>query len=127
MEERYQVYKCNRCGNIVELLVAGGGTLVCCGEEMELLQEKRADSATEKHVPVIEKTDNGYKVTVGSTLHPMEEKHYIQWIELVADGKTFRKYLKPGDAPQAFFNCVEASEIYAREHCNVHGLWKGEA
>lgn len=119
-----QVYKCEHCGNIVEVLYAGGAPLVCCGENMKLLEEKTADSSTEKHVPVIEKTDKGFKVTVGSTLHPMTEEHSIQWIELIADGKVYRQNLKPGDQPVAEF-CVEAGEVSAREYCNLHGLWKG--
>jgi len=123
MTQRLQVYKCELCGNIVEMLHEGVGELVCCGEPMNLLDEKTADATTEKHVPVIEKTDAGYKVTVGSTLHPMEEKHYIEWIELLADGKAYLEFLKPGMAPEAVF-CVDATEVAAREHCNVHGLWK---
>ncbi len=119
------IYKCEICGNIVEVLHSGAGDLVCCGEEMKLMDEKTADSSTEKHVPVIEKTSEGYKVTVGSTLHPMEEKHYIEWIELIADGKSYRQYLKPGDQPVAEF-CVKASSVSAREYCNVHGLWKAD-
>ena len=118
-----KIYKCELCGNIVELLFDGGGTLVCCGEDMVLLEEKSADSSTEKHVPVIEKTGNGYKVTVGSTLHPMIDTHFIQWIELIADGISYKKYLKPGDSPSAEF-CVNADKVSAREYCNVHGLWK---
>ena len=90
---------------------------------MVLLDEKTADFTTEKHVPVIEKTAEGYKVTVGSTLHPMEEKHYIEWIELIADGISYKKFLKPGDSPSAEF-CVKASSVSAREYCNIHGLWK---
>ena len=119
------IYKCEICGNIVEVLHTGAGDLVCCGENMVLLDEQTADSSTEKHVPVIEKTSNGYKVTVGSTLHPMEEKHYIEWIELIADGKSYRRFLKPGDSPVAEF-CIEASKVSAREHCNVHGLWRAD-
>lgn len=118
-----EVYKCEVCGNIVEVVNAGGGELVCCGQPMTLQSEKTADSSTEKHVPVIEKTDKGFKVTVGSTLHPMTEEHSIQWIELIADGKVYRQNLKPGDAPVAEF-CVEAAEVSAREFCNLHGLWK---
>jgi len=125
MAERLQIYKCMVCGNIVEVLYGSNGELVCCGQPMELLEEKTADATTEKHVPVIEKTDSGYKVTVGSTLHPMEEKHYIEWIEIIADGRAYRQFLNPGDAPEAEF-CVQADSITAREHCNVHGLWKGD-
>ncbi len=91
---------------------------------MTFFDEKTADSTTEKHVPVIEKIADGYRVTVGSTLHPMEEKHYIEWIELLADGVSYRAFLKPGDKPMAEF-CVKADKVSAREYCNVHGLWKG--
>ena len=124
MAEKLQVYKCNVCGNIVEVLYGGVGELVCCGKPMELLDEKTADAATEKHVPVIEKVDGGYKVKVGSVPHPREEKHYIEWIELLADGKAYRQFLEPGSEPEAVFN-VEADSVSAREYCNVHGLWKG--
>ena len=123
MTARLQVYKCEICGNIVEVLTAGVGELVCCGEPMKLLVENTTDAATEKHVPVIEKIDNGYKVKIGSVPHPMIEKHHIEWIELLADGKAYRQFLKPGDAPEAIFS-VEASDVAPREHCNIHGLWK---
>ena len=119
------IYKCEICGNIVEVLHTGEGDLVCCGQNMTLLDEKTADSSTEKHVPLIEKTSDGFKVTVGSTLHPMEEKHYIEWIELIADGKSYRKFLKPGDKPIAEF-CIQASKVSAREYCNVHSLWRAD-
>ena len=124
MAERLQIYKCALCGNIVEVINGGDGELVCCEEPMELLDEKTADAATEKHVPVIEKIDGGYKVKVGSVPHPMEEKHFIEWIELLADGKAYRQFLSPGQTPEAVFN-VDAVSVTAREHCNVHGLWKG--
>ncbi len=123
MTKKNEVYKCALCGNIVEVLHVGAGELVCCGEGMDLLAENSVDAAQEKHVPVIEKVANGYKVTVGSVPHPMEEKHYIEFIELIADGKVYRQDLNPGEAPEAFF-CVEASEVTAREFCNLHGLWK---
>ena len=123
MAEVLEVYKCEKCGIIVEVCHPGGGTLVCCGDPMELLEEQTADFTTEKHVPVIDKTENGYKVVVGSTPHPMEEEHYIQWIELHADGKVLIQVLKPGDAPEAEF-CIDAEQVTAREHCNMHGLWK---
>ena len=124
MAERLQIYKCAACGNIVEVLHGGGGQLVCCGGPMGLLEEKTADAATEKHVPVIEKIDGGYKVKVGSVPHPMLEEHFIEWIELLADGKAYRQFLEPGSEAEATFN-VEAGSVSAREHCNVHGLWKG--
>jgi len=125
MAEKLQIYKCLVCGNIVEVLHGGVGELVCCGQPMELLDEKTADAATEKHVPVIEKIDGGYRVKVGSVPHPMEDKHYIEWIELLADGKAYRQFLEPGMAPETVFN-IEADSVSAREHCNVHGLWKGK-
>ena len=124
MATKLQVYKCNICGNIVEVLHGGAGELVCCGKPMELLVEKTADTGKEKHVPVIEKIDGGYKVKVGSVPHPMEEKHYIEWIELLADGRAYRQFLKPGAPAEAIFN-VKADSVTAREYCNVHGLWKG--
>ncbi len=124
MAERLQIYKCAECGNIVEVLHGGGGQLVCCGGPMELLEEKTADAATEKHVPVIEKVDGGYKVKVGSVPHPMTEEHLIEWIELLADGKAYRQFLEPGAAPEATF-LIEGNSVSAREHCNIHGLWKG--
>ncbi len=124
MAARLEVYKCLACGNIVEVLTGGDGELVCCGQPMQLLEEKTADAATEKHVPVIEKIDGGYLVKVGSVPHPMQDEHYIEWIEIIADGKNYRQFLSPGDEPQATFN-VESGTITAREHCNVHGLWKG--
>ncbi|MHC4544927.1 MAG: desulfoferrodoxin [Planctomycetota bacterium] len=124
MAKKLEIYKCVVCGNIVEVIHGGIGELVCCGKPMELLDEKTADAATEKHVPVIEKIDSGYKVKVGSVPHPMQEEHYIEWIELLADGKAYRQFLSAGDAPEAIFN-VEANSVGAREYCNVHGLWKG--
>ncbi len=123
MTKNTEVYKCEHCGNVVEVLHPAGGKLVCCGEPMVLQNEKTADSATEKHVPIVEKIENGYKVTVGSTLHPMVDDHYIEWIELIADGISYRKYLEPGNEPVGTFE-VEAKEITCREYCNKHGLWK---
>lgn len=124
MATRLEVYKCSLCGNIVEILNGADGELICCGQAMELLAEKAEDQGKEKHVPVIEKIDGGIKVTVGSIAHPMEEEHYIQWIELIADGRSCLKFLKPGDAPEATFS-IEPCEVTAREHCSLHGLWKG--
>jgi len=123
MAERYEVYKCETCGNIVEVLHGGAGELVCCGSPMKLFKENTVDAAKEKHVPVIEKVDGGVKVKVGDVAHPMEEKHYIEWIEILADGEIYRKYLNFGDTPEAVFN-VSASQVTAREYCNLHGLWK---
>ena len=123
MTERLQIYKCQVCGNMVEVIHAGAGELVCCGQPMTLLSENTTDAATEKHVPVVEKTDNGYKVTVGSVTHPMEDKHYIEWIELIAGDNAYRKFLNPGEAPEALFE-IKADKVTAREFCNLHGLWK---
>lgn len=124
MAKRLQIYKCMACGNIVEVLHAGDGELVCCGQPMTNLAEQTADAATEKHVPVIEKIDGGILVKVGSVPHPMTEDHYIEWVEVIADGKAYRQFLNPGDEPQTIFN-IEASTVTAREHCSIHGLWKG--
>lgn len=132
MTEKLQVYKCEVCGNIVEVLEIGAGELVCCGRAMTLQQEKTEDASTEKHVPYIEKIEGGYKVRVGqNTAHPMEEKHFIQWIELLVAGKVYRQFLKPGDAPEAIFCVCDSgcgcgcTSVSAREYCNLHGLWKG--
>ena len=123
MTERLQIYKCEICGNIVEVLHTGKGELVCCGEPMKLYKENTIDAALEKHVPVIEKTENGFKVKVGSVAHPMIEEHYIEWIEVIVDGIAYRKFLNPGDEPEAEF-CIKADNVTAREYCNIHGLWK---
>jgi superoxide reductase len=123
MAKKLEVYKCDVCGNIVEVVHGGQGTLVCCSQDMTLQVENTVDAAKEKHVPVIEKIDGGYKVSVGSVAHPMEEKHYIEWIELSAGDTAYRQFLKPGTTPEAVF-MVDATEVSAREYCNLHGLWK---
>ena len=124
MAAKLDIYKCETCGNIVEVLHGGVGEMACCGKLMRRLDEKTADATTEKHVPVIEKIDGGYKVKVGSVPHPMLDEHYIEWIELLADGNAYRQFLEPGMEPQATFH-IHAESVTAREHCNVHGLWKG--
>ena len=125
MTKKMQIYKCETCGNIAEILHDGEGELVCCGAPMKLFQENTVDAAKEKHIPVIEKIEGGFKIKVGSVAHPMEEKHYIEWIEAITDdGKVYRQFLKPGDAPEAVFK-INANKITAREYCNLHGLWKG--
>ena len=118
-----QVYKCSLCGDIVEVVHAGEGELGCCGQPMKLMKENTVDAAKEKHVPVVEKVAGGYKVKVGSVPHPMEEKHYIEWIEVLVDGKAYRQFLQPGEAPEALFK-LQAEGVSAREYCNLHGLWK---
>ena len=123
MAQKLEIYKCAKCGNIIEVLHGGAGELVCCGEPMKLLKENSTDASTEKHVPVIEKVSGGYKVKVGSAPHPMEEKHYIEWVELIIDGKIQRQYLAPGMSPEASF-AVKEGAMVAREYCNLHGMWK---
>lgn len=123
MTKLKQVYKCALCGNMVEVIHEAGGELACCGQSMALVAENTVDASREKHVPVVEKTATGFLVKVGSVAHPMEEKHFIEWIELIADGLVYRKHLKPGDKPEAEF-CVKAEKAEAREYCNLHGLWK---
>ena len=124
MTQRNEVYKCGVCGNMVEVVHAAQGELVCCGQPMTLQSENSTDAATEKHVPVVEKIDGGYKVTVGSVPHPMEDQHFIEWIELMAGDNVMRAYLSPGKAPEAVFTTT-ADAVTAREYCNLHGLWKG--
>ncbi len=123
MTKLLEIYRCEVCGNIIEILHAGASALVCCGQPMTLLTENTTDAAQEKHVPVVEKKGDGFLVRVGSVDHPMEEKHYIEWIELVVDGNSYLTFLKPGDKPEAYF-AVSGSDVYAREYCNLHGLWK---
>lgn len=123
MTKLMQVFKCKICGNIVEMVHTGAGALVCCNQPMVLMEENTVDAAKEKHVPVLEKKENGYLVKVGSVAHPMLAEHYIEWIEVIAGGKIYRQHLQPGDAPQAFFK-IEDTDVYAREYCNLHGLWK---
>lgn len=109
---------------MVEVLHAGGGELACCGRAMNLVVENTVEASKEKHVPVIEKVTDGLRVEVGSIAHPMEEKHSIEWVELLVDGKVYRQFLKPGDAPEAVFKVPGGNNVTAREYCNVHGLWK---
>ena len=123
MAEKLEVYKCEMCGNIIEVLHGGAGSLVCCGQDMVLQKENTTDAVREKHVPVVEKTAGGFKVKVGSVAHPMEADHYIEWIEVIADGTAYRKFLNPGDAPEAEF-ALNVAEVTAREYCNLHGHWK---
>ncbi len=122
MTARLEVYKCEVCGNIVELLHSGGGQLVCCGQPMKLMEAKTEDQGKEKHVPVIEQTDKGVNVKVGSIPHPMEKQHYIEWIEVVTDKKVLRIFLKPGEVPEAKFETSDTI-VQVREYCSVHGLW----
>lgn len=124
MTQLNEVYKCDVCGNIVEVTHAGAGELVCCGQPMKLLNENTTDAATEKHVPIIEKTADGIIVKVGEVPHPMEDKHYIEWIEIINGDYINRKHLKPGDKPEAEFYIQYSDKLVAREYCNLHGHWK---
>ena len=124
MTVKNQIFKCEICGNIVQVLHEGVGELVCCNQPMREMNENTVDAATEKHVPLVEKTETGVKVTVGEVAHPMEQDHYIEWIEVIeSDGKAYRKFLKPGEAPEADFCCTSEGAT-VREYCNKHGLWK---
>jgi superoxide reductase len=123
MTKRLEIYKCEICGNIVEVIHQGAGKPVCCGKPMVLVTENTEDASREKHVPVVERMATGVKVAVGSIPHPMDEGHFIEWIQVIADGKAFREFLEPGDVPEAVFR-IEAHDITARGYCDKHGLWK---
>lgn len=126
MMKKLDIYKCSVCGNIVNVLHVGGGQLVCCGKPMNLQEAGTSDGSSEKHVPVIEKKDNGYLIKIGSVPHPMLEEHYIEWIEIITENKTYRKFLKPNDKPEAFFDCIKDEHFTVREYCNIHGLWESK-
>ncbi len=123
MTERLQIYKCEICGNIVEVLHAGQGELVCCGQPMVRQVENTVDAAVEKHVPVVEVTEDGVLVKVGEVAHPMQDDHYIEWVQIVAGDMSYRIFLRPGIAPEGKFT-VPGEALTAREYCNLHGLWK---
>ena len=122
-KEKMQIYKCGVCGIVTEVLDGGAGALICCGQSCDLLTPKAAEEGREKHLPVVERAAAGIKVKVGSVPHPMEAKHYIQWIEVISDGLACRRFLQPGQSPEAAF-CTGAQNITVREHCNVHGVWE---
>ena len=119
----YGIYKCEKCGNIVEVLHEGKGELVCCGAPMVLMEENTVEASYEKHIPVVEKTADGILVKVGGDAHPMVPEHYIEWIEVIADNKIYRQELKANEAPEAAFP-IKADNILVRAYCNLHGLWK---
>src|SRR4030042_453451 len=123
MTEKLQVYKCEVCGNIVEMLHGGKGEMICSGKPMKLFKENSTDAVVEKHVPVVSKTADGFSVKIGSIAHPMEESHYIEWIEIIDGDKSYRQFLNPGQLPEAAF-CIDSKKIIAREYCNLHGLWR---
>ena len=123
MSQVNQIYRCKHCGNIVEVLYFGGGTLVCCGENMDKVEENTTDAAVEKHVPVVERDGSTLNVAVGSTLHPMADEHFIEWIEVIAGGEVQRRHLQPGGEPKAAFT-VQGDTYTVRAYCNLHGLWK---
>ncbi len=126
MTKREQIYRCGVCGNIVTVLHAGAGELVCCGQSMQLLEPNTEDAAKEKHVPFISRRDDGVYVQIGEQMHPMEDSHYIEWITLVTNNKTKTVFLLPGDTPEALF-AVTAEKVTVYAYCNLHGLWKAEA
>jgi len=123
MTENNQIYKCSICGNIVEVVHIGVRELVCCGEPMKLQEENMVDAVVEKHVPVVERTEDGIIVKIGRESHPMTEEHFIEWVEMIADGRIYRKRLLPGDKPEVHF-CTQFKELVVRAYCNVHGLWR---
>lgn len=123
MTEKNQIFRCNVCGNIVEVLNPGAGQLVCCNQPMELLVARRTDVGPEKHVPVVERSGDGIRVKIGEVPHPMEENHHIQWVEVIAGNEVHRRDLSPGDRPEAEFPVDPDSEFMVRAYCNIHGLW----
>jgi len=128
MSRQFEAYKCEKCFAIVEVFQGGGGTFACCDSPMTLLKEGVTDAAKEKHVPVAERTGKGIKVKVGELAHPMEEKHWVQWVELVGDNFSCTHFLRPGDAPEVEFACGSAcgDKLTVRAYCNLHGHWKTE-
>lgn len=125
MTKNFEIYKCEICGNIVEVLHDGVGKLVCCGKPMILQKENTVEAAKEKHVPIIEKNEEGVKVKVGSVPHPMTSEHYIEWIEISTEKGESKKFLKPGENPETNFP-VKNKKVKSREYCNLHGLWKSK-
>lgn len=123
MAQKMAVYKCEICGNIAEVLTAGGAEMMCCGKQMTMQKENTTDAAVEKHVPALERKNGGWQVTVGTVDHPMTDAHFIEWIELIAGDTVYRQFLKPNDKPTAFFP-LAAESVSARAYCNLHGLWK---
>lgn len=119
-----ELYKCNVCGNVVEIAHPGAPALVCCGKPMEKLEARGEDTGKEKHVPVIEETGAGIVVKVGSVEHPMEEKHSIRFIEVLTKHQVLRAELVPGQKPEAEFSVKRQDVLEVREYCNLHGLWK---
>ena len=128
MTKKKQIWKCEICGNIIEVIHEGRDALVCCGKPMKLQEEHYSENeGQEKHVPVIEKSEGGIKVTVGTNEHPMEDEHYIEWIEVSTDKGSSKKFLKPGQKPEAFFPIkTDPENVTAREYCNIHGLWNSK-
>lgn len=125
MTKLLEIYKCELCGNIIEVVHASGGELVCCGKPMKNMIAGTVDASKEKHIPVVEKKDGAYSVMIGSVAHPMEEKHYIEWVQINSGNKSYREFLTPGQEPKAVFD-LKNEKISAREYCNLHGLWAKE-
>jgi len=126
MTKLRELYQCEICGNIVEIVHEGAPALVCCGKPMVKLKAKTEDKGEEKHVPVVEETDKGIKVKIGSIEHPMEEKHYIKFIEVLTEKEIMRVELRPGEAPEAKYRIPKLDILEVREFCNIHGLWKNK-
>jgi superoxide reductase len=128
MTEKKQIYRCNICGNIIEVLQIGTGELNCCNQAMKILKEKTGDIGPEKHIPIIEKTDAGVKIKVGKLPHPMKDEHCIEWVEIISDNRIYRNYLLPGDPPEVEFDVKieDINQVRARQYCSIHGLWKSK-
>lgn len=123
MSKKHEIYRCNQCGQIVEVMHGAKPAKICCNKLMKLVTENTQEAATEKHIPVVEKVEGGYRVFVGEVEHPMEAAHYIEWIQLFAGNEVYEKHFKPGEKPEAIF-FTKADDVYARAYCNLHGLWK---
>lgn len=124
MKKEIHFFRCTHCGNLITFLEESGAPVTCCGDVMSELKANVTDAAVEKHVPVTEKNEDKLTVTVGSTLHPMQEEHFIEWIVCVSGEKVEFRYLNPGDEPAVEFCGVTSGTVYA--YCNLHGLWKAE-
>ena len=124
--KKLRFFRCQHCGNIIVKIVDSKVPVMCCGEIMKELTPNTTDAAQEKHVPVVEKQGNGYLVKVGAVPHPMTEEHYIEWIEIITENATYKKFLKPGDKPEAYFDNIKENKFTVKEYCNLHGLYKAD-
>lgn len=128
MAKKLELYKCNICGNLIEVVLPGDGELVCCGQPMNLLEANTTDATKEKHVPFFVKKDDELEIRIGSAPHPMEQEHYIQFIEVVSKDERYvkRKYLYPSEEPMFTLRGYDVDSLTAKEHCNLHGLWEAK-